>query len=90
MHCSMNGTFPVDPFKFATWTGMINCCRKHHRKRQNVGFADVVDRACKPRVVEPPPCLLLRTSSVIHVNPPKKWILYRMGVGQQVNERQAE
>ena len=59
-------------------------------QERKVGSADVVDRGYKPRVVDPPPCLLLRTSSVIHVNPPKKWILYRMGVGPQVNEWQAE
>ena len=64
---------------------MINCCRKHHRKKRKVGFADVVDRACKHRVVDPPPCLLLRTSSVIHVNPPKRWKPYRKRVGHSVS-----
>jgi hypothetical protein len=83
----MNGTFPVDPIKFATWTDMINCCRKDHRKKRKVGFADVVDRACKHRVVDPAPCLLQGTSSVIHVNPPEEMDTVQNGVGQQVNER---
>ena len=50
-------------------------------QERKVGPADVVDRCCKPRVVDPAPCLLLRTSSVIHVNPPKTRILYRIRVG---------